>query len=550
MRKNYVIGLDFGTDSVRVLLVDARTGETVGTAVAAFPRWREGLYCDPAASQYRQHPMDYLEAMEACLMEVLRDIPAEVRNGIAGISVDATGSTPVPVNREGVPLALLPEFSDNPNAMFILWKDHTANAEAAAINERSRQWVTDFTGYSGGIYSSEWFWSKIWHVLQTDQAVAAGAYSWVEQCDWLPAVLTGHTDPLAIRRSRCAAGHKAMWHEHFDGLPSASFLRQLDPRLADLRERLYRETYTADQAAGNLSRAWADKLGLAEDIVIGVGAIDAHMGAVGACITPYSLVKVMGTSTCDMLVAPPGQHGEQLVKGICGQVDGSILPGMIGFEAGQSAFGDVYQWFAGLLAFPLQTVYADRIRPDEQTAIAGRLLDELNRQAAALPLRADDEIAVDWINGRRTPDADLTLTGAIAGLHLGSNPARIFKALVEATAFGSKAIIARFEQEGIPVHDVIALGGISKKSPFVMQTLANILNRPVKTVQSEQACALGAAMFAAVVSGLYPDIRQAQSAMSSGFETTYYPDAARTGIYEQLYQQYRALGAVMPAKIV
>ncbi|WP_028295939.1 ribulokinase [Olivibacter sitiensis] len=542
MQSTYVIGLDFGTDSVRALVVDALTGEEMGMAVSPFARWAAGLYCSAAKAQFRQHPLDYLESMERGLRAVLTSVSQQVRDNIVGISVDATGSTPVAVDEYGTPLSLLPEFSDNPNAMFILWKDHTANAEAAEINELAKRWETDFTQYVGGSYSSEWFWSKILHIIRKDNAVSQRAFSWVEQCDWLSAVLTGNTNPLEIKRSRCAAGHKAMWHQDFGGLPTANFLQQLDGRLAQLRNRLYQDTYTADHGMGKISLQWAEKLGLSPAVKVGVGAIDAHMGAVGACIAPYSLVKVMGTSTCDMLVAPTDKHGGQFVRGICGQVNGSIIPDMLGFEAGQSAFGDLYQWFANLLSFPLTNIYPEKLSAEEQNGLSGRILSELNKEAALVPLTVDDEIALDWINGRRTPDVDLNLTAVLSGLHLGSSPARIFKALVEATAYGSRAIIERFEKEGIPVQEVIALGGISKKSPYVMQTLANVLNRPIKTVRSEQACALGAAMYAAVVSGIHADISSAQRAMSSGFEQTYLPEQDKVAIYETLYPRYLILG--------
>lgn len=532
----HVIGLDFGTDSVRAVIVNAHTGETVSSAVENYPRWAKGLYCDPSTSMYRQHPLDFIESMEKCLLDALAPCQ-ELLDSILGISLATTGSTPVAVDEHGNPLALLPEFASNPNAMFILWKDHTANDEALEINDAAKSWDVDFTKYSGGIYSSEWFWSKMLHVLRNDQAVAKKAFSWIEHCDWMPAVLTGNTAPLEIKRSRCAAGHKAMWHEEFDGLPSEDFLKNVDPLLKGVREKLYSSTYTADEAAGVISAEWAAKLGLRSDVKIGVGAIDAHFGAVGAAIEPYTLVKVMGTSTCDMLIAPIDVYQHHLIRGICGQVNGSIIPGMLGMEAGQSAFGDVYKWFEKLLSFPLTG-----LPEEEYKKIQAAILPELNKQAALLPLREDDEVALDWINGRRTPDADLNLTGIISGITLGTTASRMFKSLVEATAFGSKAIIMRFKEEGVPVNKVIALGGISKKSTFVLQTLANVLAVPIEVVKSEQACALGAAMFSATISKVYPDIQTAQKSMSSGFDVTFIPDPEKVAIYEVLYARYIKLG--------
>ena len=534
----YTIGLDYGTDSVRALIVNALTGEEVSTAVFYYPRWKKGLYCDPSVSQYRQHPLDYLEGLEAAIKQALKKAGKEVAQNVVGISVDTTGSTPVAVDENGTPLSLLPEFADNPNGMFILWKDHTGNAEALEINELAHRWSVDFTKYVGGIYSAEWFWAKILRTLRVDESVRNAAFSWVEHCDWVSAVLTGETGPLSIKRSRCAAGHKAMWHEAFEGLPSDEFLTALDPLLTGLRDRLFRNTHTSDEIMGKISKKWAKTLGLSENVVIGVGAFDAHMGAVGANIEPYSLVRVMGTSTCDMLIAPNEEVGHLLIKGICGQVDGSILPNMLGMEAGQSAFGDVYAWFQNLIAYPLREFLTEK----QANKIIAQIIPSLSEKASKLPVSENDPIASDWFNGRRTPDANHTLKGAISGLNLGSDAPKVFKALVEATAFGAKAIVQRFTTEGVPIRQLIGIGGVSKKSPFVMQTLADVLNMPIKIVTSEQACALGAAMCAATAAGIYPTMEAAQAAMSSGYDAVFYPNPDRVEVYEKLYEKYLKLG--------
>lgn len=541
----YVIGLDYGTDSVRALIVDTQNGAEVASHVFYYPRWKKGAYCDPSVSQYRQHPLDYVEGLETSITEALKIAGAEVAQNIVGISVDTTGSTPVAVDRTGTPLSLLPEFADNPNGMFILWKDHTANQEALEINELAHSYAIDFTKYVGGIYSSEWFWAKILRTLRVDEQVRKAAFSWVEHCDWISAVLTGETDPLSMRRSRCAAGHKAMWHEAFEGLPSEAFLTDLDPLLAGLRERLFRHTYTSDLPMGKISKAWAAKLGLSEDVVIGVGAFDAHMGGVGAHIEPYTFVRVMGTSTCDMLLAPNEEVGHLLIRGICGQVDGSILPNMLGMEAGQSAFGDVYAWFQNLLAFPLRELLSE----EEAEKIIAQIIPKLSEKAATIPLSKNDPIALDWFNGRRTPDANHTLKGAITGLNLGSDAPKVFKALVEATAFGSKAIVDRFITEGVKIQQVVAIGGVAKKSPFVMQTLSDVLNMPIKVVKSEQACALGAAMCAATAAGVYATMEEAQAAMSSGYDAEYYPQAEKVVIYAELYEKYLKLGGFIETQM-
>lgn len=538
MAHAYVIGIDYGTDSVRALVVNAQTGQSVGTHVHEYTRWKQGRYCNPSASQFRQHPLDYLEGLEASVKGALANLPDEVRQNIKGISVDTTGSTPCAVDETGTPLALLPAFAENPNGMFILWKDHTANAEAEEINQLAHHWDTDYTKYVGGIYSSEWFWAKILRTLRADETIRDKAFSWVEHCDWVSAVLTGNTNPLTMKRSRCAAGHKAMWHTEFNGLPADDFLTKLDPLLGGLRDRLFSDTYTADEAMGTISAEWAEKLGIPADVVIGVGAFDAHMGAVGADIKPYSFVRVIGTSTCDMLIAPNDEIGHLLIRGICGQVDGSIIPGMLGMEAGQSAFGDIYAWFQRVILSGL-----DGLLPaDELATLAKKIIPSLSEKAANLPVSENDPVSVDWMNGRRTPDANHTVKGAITGLNLGSDAVQIFKSLVEATAFGSKSIVQRFLDEGVPIKEVIAIGGVAKKSPFVMQTLADVLNMPIKVASSDQACALGAAMCAAVAAGLYPTMQDAQASMSSGFDAEYYPRPALVPVYEALYAKYRKIG--------
>ena len=549
MADKYVIGIDYGTDSVRSVVANASTGNIVGSSVFEYPRWKKGLYCDPSGNRFRQHPLDYVEGLEHSVKEALAGLSDETVKNIAGISVDTTGSTPVAVDNEGVPLSLKPEFAENPDAMFVLWKDHTGVKEASEINELSGKWGgTDFTKYEGGIYSSEWFWAKVLHVLRNSEEVRKNAFSWVEHCDWIPALLTGNTDPLQLKRSRCAAGHKAMWHEDFNGLPDEEFLSMLDPLLSGLRERLYEETYTCDVVAGNLSPEWAAKLGLTTEVKVGAGSFDAHLGAVGGEIKPYHLVKVMGTSTCDMLIIPAEEFGDRLVSGICGQVDGSIVPGMVGLEAGQSAFGDIYAWFSNLLMWPVTNLIGEMTWLDEssRTRIAeeasGRMIAELSKQAESIPVEETSILALDWMNGRRTPDANQNLKGLIAGLSLGSDAPRIFRALVEATAYGSKMINERFVSEGVRIDEVIAIGGVAKKNPFVMQIVADVLNMPIRVASSDQTCALGSAMAASVVAGIHPDISSAQAAMGGGFEKEYQPDPVRAEKYEALFEKYKKLG--------
>jgi L-ribulokinase len=555
---SYVIGLDFGTDSVRAVLVDAQTGHERTQAVFAYPRWKAGLHCDPARNQFRQHPLDYIEGLETTIRQVLATAPDVPATAVRGIGIDTTGSTPVAVGADGVPLGLTPAFADNPNAHFVLWKDHTAVAEADEINQKARTWAEahphegDYTRYAGGIYSSEWFWAKILHITRTDEAVASAAHSWLEHCDYISLLLTG-TSLTDLKRSRCAAGHKALWHERWGGLLPEAFLAYLDPRLAGLRNRLFTDTYTADTVAGTLSAEWATRLGLTPETLVAVGTFDAHAGGIGGQIEAWSMVKVMGTSTCDMVVAPTAEVGDTLVRGICGQVDGSIVPGMLGLEAGQSAFGDLLAWFRQVLEWPLRlidssgtlsAVQKEALKQD----IAERLMAELTTAAQAVDPAHSSVLALDWVNGRRTPDANQLLKGAIVGLSMGSGAPEIFRALVEAICYGSRLIVERFEAEGIPIRQVIGLGGVAKKSPFVMQTLADVLNRPIRIATSEQAPALGAAMYAAVAAGIHPDVPTAMQQMGSGFDATYTPIPANATRYNRLFSDYQALGDFIEVK--
>ena len=544
----YVIGLDYGSDSARAVVVCTETGQTLATSVKYYPRWQAGKYCNPAINQYRQHPLDYIEVLEGTVKEALSKCPAGTAEQVVGIAFDTTGSTPVFTDEQGTPLALLPEFAENPNAMFVLWKDHTAVQEAAEINQLCKKWEIDYSAYEGGIYSSEWFWAKALHVLRTDEAVRAKAYSIVEHCEWMPALLTGVQSAKEIVRSRCACGHKTMWHPKWNGLPSEEFLTTLDPLLAVFRDRLFSETETADKPVGKLTPEWAERLGLSTDVVVAGGAYDCHMGAVGAAVTPHTFVRIIGTSTCDVMVADYQEIGDRLIKGICGQVDGSVIPGMIGLEAGQSAYGDVYAWFKRLLEFPLKQILSKSTLLDEATKaklideVSDQIIPALTAEAEQIPIEESGVLATDWINGRRTPDANQLLKGTITGLTLGTTAPRIFRALVEATAFGGKAIVDRFRAEGVAIDNVIGIGGIALKSPFVMQVLSDVLNMPVKVCNTDQACALGAAMFAATAAGVYSRVEEAIAAMNSGFAKTYEPNPEHAATYQAIYEQYVKVG--------
>jgi L-ribulokinase len=556
MEQKFVIGVDFGTDSVRSVIVNAYNGDEAASSVFQYPRWKRGLYCNPSQNQFRQHPLDYIEGLENTIKDCVTKAGKEVAENIVAISVDTTGSTPVAVDKSGTPLALLPEFENNPDAMFVLWKDHTATAEAAEINEQAKKFNVNYLQYVGGIYSSEWFWAKLLHLLRTDEAVRSACYSFVEHCDWIPFLLTGETGVHEMKRGVCSAGHKALWASDYGGLPPNEFFTSIDPLLNNFTSRLFTKTYTADQPAGNLSAEWAERLGLPTGVIVGVGAFDAHMGAVGGQIEPYHLSKVMGTSTCDMLVAPVDDIKDTLVNGICGQVPGSVIPGMLGMEAGQSAFGDTYAWFKNLLMWPLQTLLRESSTIDPATAeklieeISDKIITRLSGEAQKLPLNENDELSVDWLNGRRTPDADQLLEAAISGLSLGTDAPRFFKALVEGTCFGAKAIVDRFIKEGVEVKGLIGIGGVARKSPYIMQTMADVMNMPIKIHRSEQTCATGAAMFAATAAGIYKKVEDAMNAMGRGFDKEYFPNKEKAEIYAKRYLKYQQLGEFIQQQTV
>jgi L-ribulokinase len=398
----------------------------------------------------------------------------------------------------------------------------------------------------GGVYSSEWFWAKVLHTIRGNERVKACTYTAVEHCDWITAVMTGTTDPEKIKRSRCAAGHKIMWHREWGGYPPHEFFDRLDPKLSAIRDSLGTETWTTDTAAGTLTPEWAKRLGLDTSVIVCVGAYDAHIGAVGGDAAPGVLVKSIGTSTCDVIIGPRPAAGkkETLIGGICGQVDGSVVADWIGYEAGQSAYGDYYAWLRNLLMWPLKNLSA--LDPDAKGVDAEKveknLLRALEEAAGKVEPSESSVVALDWINGRRTPYANQKLTAAIAGLNLGSDAPILMRALLESTAFGARSIIETFEKGGIKIEKVMAIGGVARKSKLGMQILADVTNRDISVTAGDQSCAIGAAAFAATAAGLYPDIFAAQKALSAGTERVHKPDPARVAVYDRLYEKFLKLG--------
>jgi len=532
-----VIGIDYGTDSCRAIVINTVTGSELVSHVSFYPRWKKEMYCDSTKNQYRQHPQDYIDSLVEVIDGLLKKLSAREVDNIVAIGIDTTGSTPCLTDKNGTPLALLPQYANNPDAMFILWKDHTSIREADDINSLAHAWKTDYTSRSGGIYSSEWFWAKALHALRNSETIRSDAYAVIEHCDWMPALLTGNLRPEQVKRSRCAAGHKGMWADEWGGYPSQEFLTALDPLLNGFGERLSDETFTSDISAGKLTKEWADRLGLPQGVDVAVGIIDAHAGAIGAGIGANTMVKIIGTSTCDIVVTPKEDIATKLIPGISGQVDGSVIPGLIGLEAGQSAFGDLYAWLRDILSWSF-----DLLPGDDRHSLIAAILPKLNEEAINLPLSENDLIASDWLNGRRTPFADYTLKGGITGVTLGTTPAHLFKSFVEATAFGSRAIMEHLEKEGVQVLEVIGVGGISLKSSYVMQTLSDVMGLPIKVAAAQQAGALGAAMLASVAGGLYATVEEAQQCLGQGVLASYKPDPQKSTLFTEKYNRYLSLG--------
>jgi L-ribulokinase len=529
MPTQFAIGVDYGTNSVRALVVDIATGAEIAATVWDYKHGDAGVMLDPSDPNLaRQSPADYIDgffaSVSGAVEKALKADGFDPKN-VVGIGVDTTGSTPIPVDASGTALALLDQFKHDLAAQAWLWKDHTSHAEADEITRKAAAEGLPYLAKCGGTYSSEWYWSKILHCLRSAPHVAKAAASWVELADFIPAYITGTANPATCARGICAAGHKAMYHPDWDGLPSAKFLDSLEPGLSKFR--YLTKAVAADKVAGKLTAEVAQKVCLPAGIPVAVGAFDAHMGAVGAGCGPGILVKIIGTSTCDCMPAPLSQKLPD-VPGLCGIVPESIMPGYYGLEAGQSAVGDIFNWFVRYLT------------PAEYGS-GGDAHTKLTEAAARLRPGESGLVALDWNNGNRTILVDPLLTGLLVGQTLHTTAAEVYRALVEATAFGALTIINRFEEYGVKVEQLINCGGIAEKNAFVMQVYADVCNRPMKISRSAQTCALGAAIFGAVAAGAHPSVEAAQEKMTGVKETIYKPKAEYAAIYERLYPIYRKL---------
>ena len=525
----YTIGLDYGTNSVRALVVNIANGGEIAAATWTYAHGTQGIILSRDPNLARQHPLDYVKGAEVTIKQALAWAKKAVKNflpaQVIGIGVDTTGSTPLPVDKHGRPLAFDKKFTGNLAALAWLWKDHTSVREADEITTLAKKIRPQYLARCGGVYSSEWFWSKILKCLRVAPEVFSAAHSWIELADFIPASLTGTLAPGKFMAGVCAAGHKAMWNAGWQGHPDAQFLSKLSPKLAQLRSRLTTRVHSIDKSVGGLNDDWAKKTGLPAGIPVAIGAFDAHLGAVGSAIAPGTLVKIIGTSTCDIVIAPNTKPLAD-VPGLCGIVDGSVLPGNFGLEAGQSAVGDIFNW------------WVNYIRPGGKKNPSHR---DLDKAAARLKPGESGLLALDWNNGNRTILADQQLTGLLLGQTLYTTPVEIYRALVEATAFGALTIINRFEEYGIKINEVVNCGGIADKSGLTMQIYADVTGRPMKISRSAQTCALGAAMAAAVVAGAHENYADAQKAMTGLKPKIYKPDPTARAVYRELYTLYREL---------
>jgi L-ribulokinase len=532
----YVIGLDFGTNSCRSLIVDVSNGNELASHVFPYPSGDAGVIVDSKDPNLaRQNPADYLLGIEVTITEAVKKAKLADSNfnpeKVIGIGVDTTGSSPMPLDASGQALCFDFNYKDNPASYVWLWKDHTGYVEAAQITETAAKIHPQYLARIGGVYSSEWWWSKILHCKNVAPDIFETASSWAEICDWIPANLVGDLNPENMKRSVCAAGHKAMFNESWDGLPDTEFLETLSPGLGSIREKLYNKAYSAENLAGNLSKEWANKLGLSTNVAIAVGAFDAHMGAVGAGVSTGTLVKIMGTSTCDVMVSPTKENLND-IPGVCGIVEGSVMQGYYGIEAGQSAVGDIFLWFVNNL---VPESYGST--QDEKFKNLGDAADKLKPGESGL-------LALDWNNGNRTILVDVRLTGLLLGQTLYTQPHEIYRALIEATAFGALAIIDRIEEYGVKINEVVNCGGLASKNPMLMQIYADITNRPMKISRSDQTPALGAAMFSAIAAGKknggYDSVDEAQKTMT-GITRVFNPIEKNVVAYKKLYKLYKQM---------
>lgn len=535
--KSYVAGLDFGSESVRLVIVNPENGETVESTMSSYQRFARGLYCEPRQFKFRQHPLDYLEALEECFAQI-QDPLAVAR--IRSIAVCATGSTIAPLDGSGSVLAEKARFAHDPDAMFWMWKDRTSFEEASYLDDVFSTGSVDYTKYQGR-YNAEWWWAKILRAKKSRPDVFSYAVSWMELCDWIPFVLGGAGDPSNAFRSSCAAGHKVLWNSALGGMISAERLRAAEPGLETVLESYRCPPVPAGRPIGRVSTEWSKRLGLSEDVALVSGSLDAHAGAVGAGVKPGTLVKVVGTSTVDLFVTDYVQLAGRSIRDTCGLAEDSIIPGHLGGEAGQAAFGDLFKWYKNLFLLPL----ADYIKMEYKDRGAGtaflqdfdqQLLRYLDSQAEQLS--NTQVFATDWINGRRYPLPSAEARLSIENLSIGDTSIDIYRALVEAAVMGSKAIYDSLKGKGITFERAILVGGITEKTPYICQLISSALGLPVMVSREKNVCGRGAALFAAVGAEIFPNVEAAQTRFVEDFREDYSPGNRLSADFMSKYSRY------------
>lgn len=528
----YTIGVDFGTLSARALVVEIGTGRELASATLNYAHGVMDEYL-PTGERLKpdwalQHPQDYLDCLGYTIPEALKKAGVNSAD-VIGLAIDFTACTVVAVDANGTPLCLKSQWAHNPHSWIKLWKHHAAQDEANRINAIAQERGETFLARYGGKISSEWMLPKIWQTLNEAPEVYAAADRFMEAGDWVIMQLTGRES-----RNACMAGYKAMWSKT-DGYPSRDFLKALDPRLENVvDEKLSRDIYPIGAKAGEITPEAARLTGLKEGTAVSVASVDAHVSipATGS-VEAGNMLMIMGTSTCDIMVS----NEEHIVPGMCGVVADGVVPGLLGYEAGQSCVGDHFNWFV------------DNCVPEEyvkEAAEKGMDLHQLlTEKAAQLRPGASGLMALDWWNGNRSVLVDVDLTGMMLGMTLTTKPEEMYRALIEATAYGTRVIMDTFEESGVHISKLLACGGIAKKNPFLMQIYADVLNREIEVVRSAQAPALGAAMFGAVAAGAarggYDDIADAAREMGGTEQKKYAPIPENVAVYSQLYAEYRQL---------
>lgn len=518
----YLIGIDYGTDSARAVLSDS-FGHIIAASTGYYPRWAKGLFCDPSICKFRHHPLDYLEVLEQTLKDVVAACPDPSK--IRAIAMDSTCSTPCFVDENLVPLSLKPGYEDDPDAMFVVWKDHSMVREANEITAWcAKQPGHNYASHCGLNYSAECYWSKILDIVRRRPEIRRDGWTLLENCDFVPAVLTGTTDPGKMRYSHPGASAKHMWAEEWGGFPPDEFFDALDPALTRIRHHMSEVNFYSDESAGHLCPEWARKLGLSEDVVVAAGNIDSYAGAMAANVRKGTLAMNIGTTGCFMTEIPTGTVS---VPGVFGQVPGGIHRGMDLLEVGLSAFGDMFAWYRRLLGW----------------AGGDDIMARITAAAQALPLDESIPVATDNFNGRRSPKPNDALPASIMGLTINTTAPQLFRSLVEAAAYATRAVVEHLAGYGVIIDRFVAMGGVSQKSPFVMQTLADVLRSPVSVVDCKDTCAMGDTLFAAVAGGVWPDLDTAASHMCPGILRVYEPAEGVESYYERRYAKYLSLSA-------